>query len=248
MIEFHGKFRQLKAAVNRCGFSGKWSQLHNGGYVFSAKIGAILNWWPQSGELQFQGAKTKFFGQAISETLHPKICKTSKPSPTNPKIILVSGDDHEVDYETRTMLGRIGLKLFIPENSSGVENSIKEARTQKHWRRSIFGIVLLSADDLSQSTFRKHVDPWAEQDLILETGMLMATLGPKRMVILQKGPLTLPSKIDKIPCFEFVEHPKDVLPQLASRLRAAGFTLDRNKVAAASAQFFAGDLWVRDEI
>jgi hypothetical protein len=57
MNRFHGTLEQLKAAVAACNLTGEWSDVpQNGQHCFRARTGEVLNWWPSTGTLQFQGA------------------------------------------------------------------------------------------------------------------------------------------------------------------------------------------------
>ena len=71
--------------------------------------------------------------------------------------------------------------------------------------------------------------------MILEMGMVMASLGRARMAILQKGALERPSDTDGILKIEFNEHVREIAPKLIQRLQAVGFKIDPQAAAAASA-------------
>ena len=65
-------------------------------------------------------------------------------------------------------------------------------------------------------------------------GMVMASLGREKMLILKKGVVEMPSDTNGILYYEFNDHVKEVVPKLAQRLVNLGFEIDSNKIASAS--------------
>jgi predicted nucleotide-binding protein len=57
-------------------------------------------------------------------------------------------------------------------------------------------------------------------------GMVFASLGRERMVILKKGALEIPSDIDGVLRLEFNDHVKEVAVRLATRMKTAGIEID----------------------
>jgi hypothetical protein len=56
MIKMHCTLDQLMAVVSACDLEGKWSKnTKNRFYTFHAETGEVLNWWPSTGTVQFQG-------------------------------------------------------------------------------------------------------------------------------------------------------------------------------------------------
>jgi hypothetical protein len=67
----------------------------------------------------------------------------------------------------------------------------------------------------------------------IKMGMLMSSLGRERVVILVKGFVDLPSDAQGIIYLRFEKHVREVVPKLAERLQAAGFTLKPEDVTQA---------------
>jgi hypothetical protein len=62
MLKFRGTFDDLQDTVMRCAILGEWSyHKNNRFYRFQAATGAILNWWPTTGTINFQGHGTEQF-------------------------------------------------------------------------------------------------------------------------------------------------------------------------------------------
>ena len=82
---------------------------------------------------------------------------------------------------------------------------------------------------------RRGRQPRARQNVILELGMVLASLGRNRMVILKKQALETPSDVDGVLRLEFNDHVKEVAVRLASRMKAAGIAIDESLIAGCGA-------------
>jgi hypothetical protein len=76
MLKFGGSLDDLKRIVMRCAIPGEWSfHKKNRFYRFQAGSGAILNWWPTTGTINFQGQdadqfEARFLKHALAEAAH----------------------------------------------------------------------------------------------------------------------------------------------------------------------------------
>jgi hypothetical protein len=62
MIKVHCTLDQLMAVVAACELEGEWSRnTKNNFHSFHAETGEVLNWWPSTGTIQFQGKCTEQF-------------------------------------------------------------------------------------------------------------------------------------------------------------------------------------------
>ena len=123
------------------------------------------------------------------------------------------------------MLRRLGLEPFILQNADGGGNTIIEVLELNIYKEAAFGVALLTPDDYGYSKTETEADrkPRTRQNVILEMGMVMASLGRGRMAILQKGILERPSDTDGILRIEFNDQLREIVPKLVQRLQAAGF-------------------------
>jgi predicted nucleotide-binding protein len=103
--------------------------------------------------------------------------------------------------------------------------------------QSAFGIVLLTPDDLAYLKGEKPEDakPRARQNVIMEMGMLLASLTRKRCAILQKGFIEIPSNMGGVIVIPFNDHVKEAVPKLVQRLQEAGYKLDPTAIGVAQA-------------
>jgi predicted nucleotide-binding protein len=237
MSKHHGTIDELKLAVEACGYTGEWSVRQEGSqYLFRAKSGEVLNWWPSKGTLQFQGKNIADFQSSIMQRLANGKPILRETAPENAKIFVVHEHDREARDQLELILMRLGLQPFILQNQDGGSKTIIEALEQNIYKESNFGIILLTPDDFGYSKSKTETErqPRARQNVILEMGMIMAALGRQRMMILKKGALELPSDAAGILYTEFNDHVREIVPKLAQRLQGAGFNISAQRIADAS--------------
>ncbi|MFT3932152.1 MAG: nucleotide-binding protein [Chitinophagaceae bacterium] len=238
MGKFLGDIEELKSAVTSTGIVGTWTVENKTAqkYTFRARTGEILNWWPVKGTLLFQGANSEVFAEKLNLSLgapQPATEITNKKA----RIFIVHGHDTEARDQLELVLMRLGLQPFILQNSSGGGKTIIEALEKNIYEETAFGIVLMTPDDFGYSKTKGDADrqPRARQNVILEMGMIMATLGRDKMAILKKGALEIPSDCDGILRIEFNGHVKEIATKLAQRIQEAGFDITAAQITAASA-------------
>ncbi|EPO8171187.1 TIR domain-containing protein, partial [Enterobacter hormaechei] len=138
------------------------------------------------------------------------------------------------------ILHKLGLPdHFILQNTGGtgltiiedLEREIGQGQTATR-----FGIVLLTPDDVgySKRDGQEAALPRARQNVVLEMGMLLSSLGRSNVVILQKQHLEQPSDAAGILYLNFNDHVRETVPRLIQRLKQAGFTFNEAQIANAS--------------
>jgi hypothetical protein len=80
MLRFSGSLEELRKIVARCAILGDW-QLHtkSNHHRFRASTGAILNWWPTTGAMNFQGKETEHFKDLF---LRHTLVEAEQPEPS----------------------------------------------------------------------------------------------------------------------------------------------------------------------
>jgi hypothetical protein len=68
MLRFQGSLNDLQELMMRCVILGEWN-FHKKSrfYRFQAAAGAILNWWPKTGTINFQGQDAQKFERLFLE-------------------------------------------------------------------------------------------------------------------------------------------------------------------------------------
>src|SRR5690606_18600059 len=197
----------------------------NGMRQFRAKTGEILCWWPGTGSLVVQGANREDFEAALARALNETLAQPEVSGRRSASIFVVHGHDRDARDQLELILRRLGLEPFILQNEDGGGMTIVEALEQSIYQDSAFGVILMTPDDFGYAKAETDADrrPRARQNVILELGMIVASLGRSRMAILQKGALERPSDTDGILRIEFNDHVREAVPKLVQRLQAAGF-------------------------
>lgn len=233
---FGGTIEELTAKIAAAGISGDWSHDELGKHCFRSKKGGLLNFWPSKGTLQFQGKpepkgelEAVFADGASAQTSKVVVNgNAGKTADRRTKIFVVHGHDHTALEQLELVLRRLSLDPYILQNNDGESKTIIEALEQKIYQEAAFGIVLMTPDDYGYSKAKGEGErqPRARQNVVLEMGMVFASLGRDRMVILKKGALEIPSDIDGVLRLEFNDHVKEIAVRLATRMKNAGIEID----------------------
>lgn len=247
-----GTFEDLQTLVRAVGFNIETAGDNGNTKQIRTKEGAILNWYPSTHTLQFQGQKAARDKLQTSLTEYtrgtqPAQAAASLASPTAPenpyaankKVFVVHGHDTVAREQLELIIHKLGLDPFVLQNTGGGGLTIIEALEREIGPRhdsARFGIVLLTPDDIgySKAAGDKEAQPRARQNVVLETGMLIASVGRPNVAILKKGHIEVPSDAQGILYIPFNDHVKETVPKLVDRLRAAGFVLNPENISKAS--------------
>lgn len=246
MPEFNGSFEELQATVTKLGCAGTWADIGNG-KQFKTSDGGILNWFPATGRINFQGAAAakgklqELFGGAAMST--PSAAPAAIAAPAQKpkeKVFVVHGHDSVSREQLELVLHKLGLDPYVLANTGGGGLTIIEALESEiggHPDAARFGIVLMTPDDIgySKRDGEGKAEPRARQNVVLEMGMLISSLRRPNVAILKKGHLEVPSDADGILYIGFNDHVKETVPRLAERLNHAGFKIDAQAIAKAAA-------------
>lgn len=245
MSEFKGSFDELQAMVSGFGCVGSWTDIANG-KQFKMKEGGILNWFPATGRINFQGpaaARDKlqqYFGGVSTSVATSAPIATSIGANSQQKVFVVHGHDTVAREQLELVLHKLGLDPFVLANTGGGGMTIIEALESEiggHPNAARFGIVLMTPDDVgySKRDGEAKAEPRARQNVVLEMGMLISALSRPNVAILKKGHLEVPSDADGILYIGFNDHVKETVPRLAERLNQAGFKIDASAISKAAA-------------
>lgn len=239
-IEFHDGIEALRARIDACGIKGEWTEDGSGKHTFESQRKGVLNYWPHKGTIQCQG-KAESRAELVA-IFGPVEAGAAPATPTMPKdertkIFVVHGHDTHALEQLELVLRRLGLDPYILQNNDGESKTLIEALEQQIYREAAFGIVLLTPDDYGYPKSKTDQDrqPRARQNVILELGMVMASLGRERMVLLKKGALELPTDVNGVIYLEFNDHVKEVTVKLASRMKGSGIEIEHALIHSAAA-------------
>jgi predicted nucleotide-binding protein len=242
-FEYHDGIDALRSLIEARGISRQWSEDNSGKHTFRSQRKGTLHYWPHRGTVQCKGkdgpdgpkAELEAVFSLGEEDFIPPVTSVLKDQKT--KIFVVHGHDTQALEQLELVLRRLGLNPYILQNNDGESKTLIEALEQQIYKEAAFGIVLLTPDDYGYPKTKTDGDrqPRARQNVILELGMVLASLGRERMVLLKKGALELPTDVNGVIYLEFNEHVKEVAVKLATRMKGAGIDIDDTLIHLASA-------------
>ena len=134
---------------------------------------------------------------------------------------------------------RLGLEPYILKNNVEGGKTIIEALEQRIVYDSAFGIVLMTPDDVGCSKKDYEQDNCnlrsrARQNVILEMGILIGSIGRHKVAILRKGDIEDPSDVSGLLYVPFKDSViKEAGNSIIKHMQAAGIPIDPNKINAA---------------
>ncbi len=145
------------------------------------------------------------------------------------KIFIVHGHDEGAKHKVARFIGDLDLTETILDEQPGQGQTMIE-KFEEHADEAGLAIVLLTADDIGAPKDQKdNLQPRARQNVILELGYFIGLLGRKRICLLYEEGVELPSDIKGL---EYVplDNADGWKIKLAVGMRAAGFTVDLNRI------------------
>jgi predicted nucleotide-binding protein len=200
------------------------------GRQFRFDDGAILNVY-SSGKCVWQGKETpscirvKPLLEDGAQPSPPQEKAQGLSSPSTNKIFIVYGHDVEAREQLELLLRRMKLEPVILQNLPiGGQTIIEKLESNLDVR---YACVLLTPDDEGfPAGSPKDRKPRARQNVVLELGMFLVRLGRKRVAILYKGNLELPSDINGLIYIKFNRRIDEVKERLGAELQEAGFPIN----------------------
>ena len=123
---------------------------------------------------------------------------------------------------------QLGFKPVILHEQPNMGRTLIE-KFEDHSESAGFAIVLLSQDDEGRAKSSETLTPRARQNVVLELGYFIGKAGRKRVCVLMRGGVEIPSDI-----FGVVFEPYDAggawKLALVRELKAAGYTVDMNRL------------------
>ena len=144
------------------------------------------------------------------------------------KIFIVHGHDEAAKLKVARFIENQDLTAIILDEQP-IGHTIID-KFEEHADEAGFAIILLTGDDIGAPKDQKdNLQPRARQNVILEFGYFLAELGRKRIGVLYEESVELPSDIKGL---EYVplDNADGWKIKLAKGMRAAGFTVDMNKI------------------
>lgn len=239
-VEFNQKKSMAKQTVEAVQqkLLGEWQNIESRdidhGTEFILPEETKINFYHSTGKVMIQGRDSdeKKKAELLLKT-SPKIPSAAGVGTQQPllltqpeKIFIVYGHDTEAREQLELLLRRLKFEPVILANMVAEGQTIIEM-LEKYSAGVKYACVLLTPDDEGyKQDCPKEKKPCARQNVVLELGMFLSTLGRKRVAILHKGDVELPSDIHGLVYIPFKKHVGEVKPRLAAELQEAGFQIN----------------------
>ena len=211
------------------------------GTCFRFESGEILNVYV-SGKTTVQGRPTSLRDELLRLTSDGAIVATpaaaaepkgeSRLAPAlSSSVFVVYGHDEAARDGLELLLRRMGLDpIVLARLRAGGDTIIEKLERYLGENAQIgFACVLLTPDDeghrVGHSDEKKYR---ARQNVVLELGMVLARLGRRRVAILHKASVELPSDIAGLIYIAFNERVEEVAGKLYGELEQAGYRPKRD--------------------
>jgi predicted nucleotide-binding protein len=171
--EFKGTVEALRERIDESRIGGKCSGQGQAKLSFRSDEGAVLNFWPSTGTLQFQGREDAVAAleKAVSVAFPLPIARPADspvPSLQVRQIFIVHGHDVEARDQLELAFRRLGLEPFVLMNMSGGGKTIIEALEGKIGR-DYSSDFLMTPDDMGT---RRRMDPTASSHVPVRMSFL----------------------------------------------------------------------------
>jgi predicted nucleotide-binding protein len=163
-------------------------------------------------------------GRAVPAFAHG--AQVAARAPAGPPVFIVYGHDIPARDKLELLLRRMGLEPVILASLPAAGDTIIEKLEQYLGEHGNVGYacVLLTPDDEGYKAGRTEEKKYrARQNVVLELGMVLGRLGRRRVAILHKRSVELPSDIDGLIYIAFQERLDEVKVQLFRELESAGY-------------------------
>ena len=235
--KFHGSLQEFKDKLLPLDLQGEWQEQPNSVWKLKCKDRAGLLWSQTRGTVWYDGPcpQKDALSARVEIALADRIA-IAKIDPSS-TIFVVHGRDVDSRDRLELVLRRLGLAPFVLQVTGGGGDTLIESLERMIGKSALsaFGLVLATPDDLGylKTEATQDAKPRARQNVIMEMGMLLASLTRRRCAILTKGYVELPSNMGGIITIPFNDHVREAVPKLVQRLQDAGFKLDPGAIGLA---------------
>jgi len=140
----------------------------------------------------------------------------------NKKIFIIHGHDTEALDDLISFLNENKTTpIVIKKKASLGANTIME-KFEKYANSSVFAIALLTPDDKQAQALDEKDKHRARQNVILEMGWFMGKMGRKKIILVHKGAIELPSDIVGISYIKFQDKLEEIHEKIKDELIAQG--------------------------
>lgn len=150
-------------------------------------------------------------------------------SPKNNAVFIVHGHDDATKEKIARFIEKLGLEAIILHEQVNKGMTIIE-KFEEYSRKARFAVVLFTPDDVAYPLGDEQESrPRARQNVVLEMGYFIGTLGRDKVCVLYKGDVELPSDILGV-VYTKIDDAEAWKLNVAKELKLAGYDIDLNKL------------------
>lgn len=168
------------------------------------------------------------------EGIHERLELYAEPSETSQstfgnEVFIVHGHDDEAKVTVARFVEHLGVKVTILDEEVNEGRTIPE-KFEEHAGEAGYAIVLLTPDDVGSSKDETdNPQPRARQNVVLEFGYFWGKLGRKRLCVLYKEGIELPSDMKGI-AYVLMDNFDGWKQKLAKEMNRAKLPIDPQKL------------------
>ena len=177
--------------------------------------------------------RLELFGEVLdnaSQTFDNKGISDNPTRTFGDEVFIVHGHDEAAKQSIARFVEKFNLKAIILDEQVSKGQTIID-KFEEYADKAGFAIVLLTPDDIGAPKDKQGgLKDRARQNVILELGYFLHKLGRKRVRVLHKKEVELPSDIHGI-VYVPMNNPNDWQLKLAKEMKQVGLPVDLNKLA-----------------
>jgi predicted nucleotide-binding protein len=163
----------------------------------------------------------------LNESNDNNVVESDQPLGTG--IFIVHGHDELARESVARFVERLGLEAIILQDQPHIGRTIIEKFEEESVKVG-FALVLMTPDDVGSSqTKPDEMRSRARQNVIFELGYFAARLGRRRVCLLYKGNVEIPSDLYGV-LYILIDDSDSWKLRVAREMRAAGLEFDLNQV------------------
>lgn len=144
-------------------------------------------------------------------------------------VFVVHGHDDATKEKVARFIEKLGLKAIILHEQVSKGMTVIE-KFEEYSRKASFAVILFTPDDVAYPLGEEKLSrPRARQNVVLEMGYFVGTLGRDKVFVLYKGDVELPSDILGV-VYTKIDDADAWKLNVAKELKIAGYEIDLNKL------------------
>lgn len=161
------------------------------------------------------------------QEMAPDETKSQQEESASKSVFVVHGHDEATKEKVARFIEKIGLEAIILHEQVSKGLTIIE-KFEEYSKNASFAVALFTPDDISYPFGNEdNKKPRARQNVVLEMGYFVGSLGRDRVCVLYKGDVELPSDILGV-VYTQIDDTDAWKLSLAKELKIAGYAIDLN--------------------